>query len=602
MKKLLLICLIVAGGTLARGEMILADHGKPRCVIVQPAGATATEQFAASELALHLKLITGAEFTIETNTIEAPEHAIIVGPGPLETKLFPGIDFASLGPEELVMRTAGDRLLLAGGRPRGTLYAVERFLQEQCGVRWWTPWATNIPHHATLSVPSLDVRYQPPFEYRAPFWYTGFDPLWKARNGANGETQRVPPEMGGCIIYQGFGHTFYPLVPPEKYFGTHPDWYSLINGHRTNDNAQLCLSNPELRDFVVARVKERLRAAPEAKIVSLTQNDCQGACQCPVCQAIDDAEGSPSGSMIAFVNYVAEKIAPEFPDVAVDTFAYQYTRKPPKTLKPRANVIVRLCSIECNFREPFDDPSNAAFLADLEGWSKICPRLYLWDYTTDFANYVLPHPNWFTLGPDVRLFEKYHVRGVFSEGAYQGWGGEMSELRAWVLAQLFWNPQLDDRALIREFLHGYYGPSAAKPILRYLELQYGAAKGFYLRCYTRPNAPQRTFKVLAESERLWQQAEQATAGDEELSARVRLGHLPVRLAFLRDWERLRAECAEQKAVWPLAAARKEVASQFAAVAAGVPGKEWTHVTVLNERGLTVEKFVDQLKVDPTPEP
>ena len=36
------------------------------------------------------------------------------------------------------MRTKGNYLLLAGGRPRGTLYAVNRFLQEQCGVRWWT--------------------------------------------------------------------------------------------------------------------------------------------------------------------------------------------------------------------------------------------------------------------------------------------------------------------------------------------------------------------------------------------------------------------------------------------------------------------------------
>ena len=203
--------------------------------------------------------------------------------------------------------------------------------------------------------------------------------------------------------------------------------------------------------------------------------------------------------MIAFVNYIAEKIAPEFPDMAADTFAYQYTRKPPKTLTPRTNVIVRLCSIECNFRKPFDDPSNAAFLTDLAITSKIRQRLYVWDYTTDFANYVLPHPNWFTLGPNARLFEKYHVRGVFSEGAYQGWGGEMGELRAWVLAQLFWNPQQDDRKLIREFLEGYYGQAAAKPILQYLDLQYGAAKDFYLRCYTRPDAPQRTFKVLAGS-------------------------------------------------------------------------------------------------------
>ena len=76
-------------------------------------------------------------------------------------------------------------MLLAGGRPRGTVYAVNRFLQEQCGVRWWTPWATNIPHRTTLKIPNLKVRYNPPFEYRAPYWYAGFEQHWKAHNEVN---------------------------------------------------------------------------------------------------------------------------------------------------------------------------------------------------------------------------------------------------------------------------------------------------------------------------------------------------------------------------------------------------------------------------------
>ena len=189
------------------------------------------------------------------------------------------------------------------------------------------------------------------------------------------------------------------MVPPNEYFDQHPEWFSLRNGKRTHDHAQLCLSNPQLRDFVVERVKQWLREAPDARIISVSQNDWHGACECDACKAMDDTEGSHAGSLLAFVNYVAEKIEPEFPDVAVDTLAYQYTRRPPLTIKPRPNVIVRLCSIECNFREPLDSPANAAFGDDLRNWSKICNWLYIWDYTTDFAHYVQPHPNWFTLGP-----------------------------------------------------------------------------------------------------------------------------------------------------------------------------------------------------------
>jgi hypothetical protein len=584
-----------------RADFPIASRGKAACVIVQQPGASLAESNAVRELAETLGKITGATFQIQqAKDASVPERAIVVGPGAVAQALFPEVALDKLGSEELVMRVKGGRLLLAGGRPRGTLYAVYHFLQEQCGVRWWAPWAADIPHRPSLRVPNLDVRSRPAFEYREPYWFAGFEPHWKAHNGANGQSHEIPDALGGCIKYKGFCHTFYPLVPPDKYFGPHPEWYSLINGKRTHENAQLCLSNPELRDFVVQRVKEWLREAPDDKIISVTQNDCAGACECPKCKAIDDAEGSPSGSMLTFVNYIAEKIEPEFPDVAVDTFAYQYTRHPPKTIHPRPNVIVRLCSIECNFREPLNDPSNAAFLADLTTWSKMCSRLYVWDYVTDFANYVLPHPNWFTLGPNVRLFRDYGVKGVFEEGAYAGPGEEMAELRAWVLAQLLWNPQQDDRALIKEFLHGYYGKRAGDIIERYLELMHDASKGFDLHCYPGKDAPYLRFQPLAAAERLWQQAEQAARreADPEKLMRVRMGHLPVRYACLNGWVSLRRECREQNGTWPWPESRKAVADAFHEVCQGVPGKDWTPVRVLSEAGRQVDDFLKGFAQDP----
>ncbi len=568
---------------------------------MQQPGATLVESNAVRELAGTLEKLTGATFQVqEAGDGKVPKGAIVVGPGAVASKLFPDVALDKLGGEEFVMRVKGGRLLLAGGRPRGTLYAVYHFLQDQCGVRWWTPWATTIPDRPSLRVPDLDVRSKPAFEYREPFWFAGFEPRWKARNYANGHSHEIPAALGGCIQYKGFCHTFYPLVPPEKHFATHPEWYSLLKGKRTHQHAQLCLSNPELRDFVVQRVKELLRESPDHKIISVTQNDCAGACQCPQCKAIDDAEGSPAGSMVAFVNYIGEKIEPEFPDVAVDTFAYQYTRHPPKTIKPRPNVIVRLCSIECNFREPLDHPSNAAFLADLATWSKICGRLYIWDYTTDFSHYVVPHPNWFTLGSNVRLFQAYGVKGLFEQGAYQGHGAEMAELRAWVLAQLLWNPQQDDRALIKEFLEGYYGKRAGDLIGRYLELMHDASKGFNLRCYLGKDPPHLRFQPLAAAERLWQQAEEAASRepDPEKLIRVRLGHLPVRYACLGRWESLRRECREQNATWPWPESRKALADTFREVCQGIPGKDWTQVQVLSEGGLKVDDFLKAFAVDP----
>lgn len=596
--SLICSCLFVLTNS-AEGGFSIAREGKAPCVVLRQAGATEPEQFAIEELTNTLHQITGAEFKVSEKKPTLFGRAIIVGPGPLAEKYFPEIDLDKLGGEELVMRSRGNMLLLAGGRPRGTIYAVNRFLQEQCGVRWWTPWATNLPHLPTLKVADLNLREKPAFEYRAPFWFCALDPLWRVRNNANNQQDLIPAALGGCVQYKGYAHTFYPLVPPEKYFAKHPEWFSMINGQRTTNRAQLCLTNPKLRDFVVGRVEKWLRESPEAQIISVTQNDWYGWCECPECKAVDEAEGSPSGTMLAFVNYIAEKIQPHFPNVAVDTFAYQYTRKPPRTIKPRENVIVRLCSIECNFREPLDHPSNAAFLSDLEGWSKICSHLYVWDYTTDFWNYVHPHPNWFTLGANARLFQKYGMKGLFEQGAYSGPGAEMAELRAWLLSQLLWNPRQDDRALIQEFVEGYYGKHSAQPILCYLDLLYAASEGVYLSCFLRKEPlPHLNFDTLAAAEKLWQKAEQLADGDIEKLTRIRIAHLPVRYSFLKTWNRLRRECWEQNGTWPLSESRKVVAEDFRATCQGVPGKDWTKVNYLNESRLTVDEFLKGFAEDP----
>jgi hypothetical protein len=582
----------------AEARLVIASNGKPRVVLWTQKGASPAELRAAKELQSTLKQLTGAEFELSETSGKVPKGGIIVGPGAAAQTYFPDLALERFGEEEFVMVVRGGRLLLAGGRPRGTLYAVSRFLQTQGQVRWWTPWAASVPKRPDFAIRSIFLREKPVFESRDTFWFSAFDGEWAMRHFSNGQSARLTEELGGAVRYQGFVHTFNLLVPPESQFAAHPEWFSLIDGQRKGTNAQLCLSNPQLRDYVVDRVKAWLREKPEARIVSVSQNDCHGFCTCPSCKAIDDAEGSHAGSLLQFVNYVAAKIAPEFPNVAVDTLAYQYTRQAPKNILPLPNVIVRLCSIECNFAVPLTDPANASFAKDIRDWAKITSRLYIWDYTTDFAHYLQPHPNWFVLGPNVRFFATNSVRGLFEQGAYQSTGGEMAEMRAWVLAQLLWNPKQDDRKLIREFLDGYYGPAAAKPIAEYLDLMSQASKGFNLSCFSGLDAPSFKWPYLSEAEKLWQRAEEAAKNDPERLWRVRLSHLPVRYVWLNRWQSLREECDQVKGSWPLPASRKTVADEWLALATGRGPAGWAKITHLNESGLTPETFIARFAKDP----
>lgn len=539
----------------------IARRGRALARIVVAADAPETERFAADELALFLRIVTGARVPIDN----APGPAggrLLVGPK-AAAQAGPDFDAPGLGPEEIVIRSVGADLVLAGGGPRGTLYAVYAFLEDVVGCRWWTATASRMPWRPSLTVGPVAIRFRPPLEYREPYWYVAFDPVWAARNKANGIQAGGDELRGGRQLYEGFVHTFYRLIPPDKYFADHPEWFSEIDGRRTFENAQLCLANEDMRRELVRNLKERLRANPAATIASVSQNDCFGPCTCPKCRAADEEEGGPAGTLLRFVNAVAADIEAEFPNVAVDTLAYQYTRRPPRLVKPRPNVIVRLCSIECSFAKPLGDPANEAFFEDLDGWSKIAGRLYIWDYTTNFSHYVQPHPNYSVLAPNIRFFADRHVRGVFEQGAYQSWGSEMAELRAWVLAKLLWDPRLDEDRLRRDFLAGYYGPAAGAmdDYLEGLEAALGRS-GDALGCYSPADAKFLSLETLSRSWRILERGRRKAAFSAEYLRRVDRARLPVAYAVLANWDALRDRAGKTGRRWPWPETRDAFLSWF----------------------------------------
>jgi hypothetical protein len=558
------LALFLSIGLMARpltAAVSIAKGGRALSRIVVAADAPETDRFAADELALFLHIVTGASFAV-TGDPGSAGGRLLVGPGSARAVL-PANVIDGLAPEEILVRAAGGDLVLTGGGPRGALYAVYAFLEDVVGCRWWTSTASRMPRRPTLTVGDVEIRFKPPFEYREPFWYVAFDPVWAARNRANGTRAGGDELRGGRQVYEGFVHTFYTLIPPEKYFAAHPDWFSEIEGKRATANAQLCLTNEDMRRELVENLKEKLRAHPEATIASVSQNDCFGNCACPKCRAVDEKEGGAAGSLLRFVNAVAADIAAEFPDVAIDTLAYQYTRKPPRLVRPRPNVIVRLCSIEGSFARPLDDPANKAFFDDLEGWSKIAGRLYVWDYTTNFSHYVQPHPNLAVLAPNIRLFVGRNVRGVFEQGAYQSWGSEMAELRAWMLAKLLWDPGLDEDRLREEFLRGYYGP-AAGPVESFLELleRAVARSGDPLGCYSPAEAKFLSFETLRRSWALLRTAGKKARRSAEYGRRVERASLPVLYVVLTRWDELREEARKAGRPWPWPGSRDELLSVF----------------------------------------
>jgi hypothetical protein len=530
----------------------ISTDGKPAVAIVLAADAIPAERTAAQEVADYLERVSGGKFAV-ANESEAKRQAPAIYVGPTAYAKRQGIDPTGWGPERWTMRTVGENVVLAGGRPRGTLYCAYRFLEDVAGVRWWNAYEESVPKRPTLQVATLDRQGEPAFRYRDIYLlYANDGGRFAARSRINRQGgEPIAVSLGGSLDYGPpyACHTFYKYIPPQEYFDKHPEWFSLIGGKRTSDHAQLCLSNPGLRAAIIEkliRYIEQTRA--EAKKTGnlaptdfdISQNDWQGACECPQCKKIVDREGSESGPLIDFLNCVSDAIRDKYPEVHIVTLAYQYTENPPKTVRPRDNIILRLCHTSANLLQPVTHPDGRTFADRLATWGRISKNLRIWDYAVTYSPYYgLPLPTVQTYPIDYQYFAKHNVEGVFTEHEYPILA-DLRDLKVWTMMKMLEDPYRDCDALVQDFTDGFYGP-AGPAIRRYLTDLQTAAEARHGNVDWYPVLSQYTYltlEFLRNSQAMFDGAEKAVAGNPVLLRRVRHARLPVDRACLVLWSNL----------------------------------------------------------------
>ena len=271
-------------------KYILAKNGISHWKIIISKEASESETYAAEELQRFIKKISGAVLPIDDEESRETKWEIVVGNSNRLEKLNLNIDWQDLGPEGFIIRTVGDKLIIVGGKLRGTLYGVYSFLEEYLGCRWFSSKVSRIPERGRVEIPSIDEKQFPVLEYREPYYFDAFDGDWAARNKANGHFPRLKPHHGGKVRYAHFVHTFHSLVPVEEYFDTHPEYFSEVDGKRIKERTQLCLTNPDVFGIALERVRQWIKEEPDATIISVSQNDWYNPCQCKNCKVIDEKE------------------------------------------------------------------------------------------------------------------------------------------------------------------------------------------------------------------------------------------------------------------------------------------------------------------------
>jgi hypothetical protein len=493
----------------ARAELTIAENGQSDYVICVPTNATPPQRRGADELQRYIEAMTSVKLPVITAPEPVPAKAIVI------TGTDDKLDAS--GDEGFRLRTEGQRLLIFGAGRRGAMYGCTTLL-ESMGVRWYTADVTRIPKLTRLNVPDIDKVFAPSFEYREPFFTEAFDRDWAARNRTNGSHAHLDDSTGGKLTYQPFVHSFNALIPRALY-KDHPEYFPLIDGKRQDGDVQRCLSNPEVLALTIAKVREWIQAFPDARILTVSQNDAIKFCQCDTCtETANRFGGQQSGLYLWFVNQVAEAIEKDHPDKLIDTLAYQFTEAAPTGIVPRKNVRIRLCPIDCCVSHLFDQCTakpNVLFVERLKAWSKLTDSLYIWHYNANFANYLMPFPDFRGFTSALKLYKRMGVKGIFFEGDYApGGGGAESELRAWVMAQMLWNSELEADPLIDEWMDGVYGP-AAKPMRAWFDLIHQPMQlpDAHLFIFHGKDAPHLTKEILAKGETLFAEAERLAKED-----------------------------------------------------------------------------------------
>ena len=205
-----------------KNETYLVREGASSYKIFVSKDAPAPEKLAARELQAHLQQISGALLPVtHENTGDSP--FIYIGFQGAPESLTRGIEPGSFGNESYILRSDGTSLLIAGGGSRGTLYGTIGYLSDHLGCRWYTREVRKIPSIQSITLAKFEDRQKPAFEYREAWYTEAYDTSWALYNRLNPTIDPLPDSLGGSFRTYPFAHTFYNLVPAEKYYAAHPE-------------------------------------------------------------------------------------------------------------------------------------------------------------------------------------------------------------------------------------------------------------------------------------------------------------------------------------------------------------------------------------------
>ncbi len=521
--------------------LTLAENGSPNFVIYYGAEESEIVEHAALELGQWFEELCGADFLATTDENTALPKIVIGRNNPLTEAISDEMNFDAIENDGFRILVHEGNLFVAGAIDRGTMYGVFYLLDNYFGIKWFSPEFAEVPFYANLEIDNVNDLQNPRFLYREIFSGDTDDAAFRQHNRLNGnrigthrEYYDYPPEIDDWSRSGPTGsHNFQDIIGEVFHYG-----------------GQIEMMNEAVRSQAASYFITRIPDEGIEPWYMFAQED-NGWDADP--ESMDFAEahgGALSAPIVDMVADIADRVRTTYPDAHMSTIAYQWSFSPPVGLTVPEYVMIEIAPIEANFGYPYNNGvENSEVYSAFTGWDQIASSLGVWDYNANFQNYLQPLPNIYPMFENIKYFAGMEsFKSYFGEGAYNTYGAEFAELRAWVAARLLWNPSLDYHELINEFCDGYYG-AASSYIKEYIALLHQSFEnsGDRLSVKQRITSDYLNLNFILQADQLMKSAVSVVSGEYLLHAReVQLG---VDMTILLREHMYAAEAEENGLVW-----------------------------------------------------
>jgi len=474
----MLVALVLAALPAIALAQPLAEAGRSAWVIYRAPDAPPSVQLAATEIQRVLRISTGAELAI----VEAPAQPMICL-GDSEASRAAGLSAEDLPRDGFRMRTVGGNLYICGREfpgdqvhwvgwtSRGTLYGAYDFLERVVGVRWLMPGEVgeDIPAHATLALPDLDLQEAPDFEVRVlqdvreelPEWFEDRELVRKWMH-----TQKLPcKQFDGYAL--GWGHSWNDYITEEA-LAEHPEWRAIPASMTQrwvparHAAVKYCTTNREMLQAFAQGVMGRLEQQPTRISAAISPSDGGAFCTCEDCAPLidQDPHGWPSHSraVLQFYNDIAQIVCARYPERQLPGYVYyNYMYPPAEIVEMHPNVWLVFYGLRY-YGWGLAKPTYAAEFRDVvEGWRRFTPNVVYGSYTVwlrSFNGAVIPPPR-AILKMELPIAHEAGYRGATMVGiAAWGYGAPIN----YVFARQMWDAEVDVDATLDEWMQRAYGP------------------------------------------------------------------------------------------------------------------------------------------------